>query len=265
METLGLRRIPVQDRRLHTLHYRLDGGSGLDTLLGAVDLGPRRVAAGLRVELPVPAGALPALPQEWSVCAGPAAPVWSPEELCTVRARHDGPYDRLDLADSIHGPSLAVSKDAIRQVQAAAAAPVLSIQDLEESVARHPALVVRLLTVLPERCEVHTIGAALSYLGTRQLGLWLNLFQAQQGRVNRFSAARATANSARDVAADMGISPRKAYLVGLINGMATVSGRDPRVFLDDLSLAQDIRCGILRREGPVGRLLGRVGQPGVRH
>ena len=92
METVGLRRIPVQDRKLHTLHYRLDGGDGLETLLAAVDLGPRRVGAGLRVRIPPLPHELPVFPQDWSVGDGPAQPVWSPEELCAVRSLHEGPY-----------------------------------------------------------------------------------------------------------------------------------------------------------------------------
>lgn len=261
MRRARLLRVPVQDLGLQVTHHRLEGGrlgGGPDSILtAALDLGPQRVGAGRPCGLPgldLPRD----LPKGWFTGARPHHPVRSLEELDAARRAGVLGLDRYDLATELTGPSLAVRGDVAERLLRLSTGASPRMGQIEQELGEHPGLVVRLLTVLPSRCEVGTVGGLLAFLGLAGLGRWLKVFLKEvsgQAEFNSFDEVLEAARGVEGRGSSVGCHPAQAFLAGLLAGMAATMEVPTTSFLKELRIADELRRGLLHRDGSVGRAL----------
>ncbi len=142
--------------------------------------------------------------------------------------------------------------------------------ELETAFKQDPKLTYNLLRLVNSVASgvnqhIRTVGQAIVVLGRRHLLRWLQLllYALDQGTATgptplmRLAAAR---GKTMEILARMGVCSdrtfqEQAFMTGVFSLLDVLLGQPLRELVEQLRLAEDIRCALLQRRGPLGRLL----------
>jgi EAL and modified HD-GYP domain-containing signal transduction protein len=144
--------------------------------------------------------------------------------------------------------------------------PDLELEELARIVECDVALSYRLLryvnsTYVGLAQPVDSIRKALVLLGVQTLRAWASLFVlAQMGEapVELRATAMARARMCERVAPELGLSPQTAFTAGLFTVIDALMDQEMEAVLEELPLSDVVKAALLRHEGDLGALLGRV-------
>lgn len=141
------------------------------------------------------------------------------------------------------------------------------IHQIEEVFKRHPALAVNLLRLANsaatgQRQPLRSVANAIVVLGRTQVQRWLLLMmlattgegQASQPALLHLAATRGKLMELL-MQSDQPNLADSAFVAGIVSVMDALLGQPMQQVVDALGLADDMRAALLRRSGPIGRLL----------
>ena len=141
------------------------------------------------------------------------------------------------------------------------------IRQIEDVFKHHPALSVNLLRLansaaMGQRQPLRSVANAIMVLGRRQLQRWLLLLMlatVDQGQAGRPALLHLAATRGKLMELlmlqDAPMLADSAFVAGIVSVMDALLGQSMQQVVDALGLADDLRCALLERSGPIGRLL----------
>ena len=141
------------------------------------------------------------------------------------------------------------------------------IRQIEDVFKHHPALSVNLLRLansaaMGQRQPLRSVANAIMVLGRRQLQRWLLLLMlatVDQGQAGRPALLHLAATRGKLMELlmlqDAPMLADSAFVAGIVSVMDALLGQSMQQVVDALGLADDLRCALLERGGPIGRLL----------
>jgi EAL and modified HD-GYP domain-containing signal transduction protein len=141
------------------------------------------------------------------------------------------------------------------------------IRQIEDVFKQHPALAVNLLRLANsaatgQRQPLRSVANAIVVLGRTQVQRWLLLLMlatAEQGQASRPALLHLAATRGKLMEllmqSDHPNLADSAFVAGIVSVMDALLGQSMQQVVDALGLADDMRAALLRRSGPIGRLL----------
>lgn len=181
---------------------------------------------------------------------------------CTL---FQGPF--LARAQVVSAPSLNPQRLQCLQLLGLLADPEISLERVNDVVAREPALALRVLTVANSAAaglsrRINTVREALVLIGTRELRNWLQLMllsDLADDSSELFASAVIRAKTCELLAEERGgVSGDKAFTVGLLSSLEEVLGQPLGSLVENMDLDDELRRALVSFDGPAGRLLAEV-------
>ena len=144
------------------------------------------------------------------------------------------------------------------------------IRKIEEVFKQNPALAVNLLRLansaaMGQRQPMRSVANAIVVLGRRQLQRWLLLLMLatpDQGQAARPALLHLAATRGKLMELlmlqDHPVLADGAFVAGIVSVMDALLGQTMQQVVDALGLADDMRVALLKRGGPIGRMLAVV-------
>lgn len=145
--------------------------------------------------------------------------------------------------------------------------PEISLERIQDVVAREPALTLRVLTMANSAASglnrrINTVREALVLIGTKQLRNWLQLMLLSDlaDETSELFASSVIRAKTCELLAEKrgGVSGDRAFTVGLLSSLEEVLGQPLGHLVDKMELDDDLREALISFRGPAGRLLAAV-------
>lgn len=145
--------------------------------------------------------------------------------------------------------------------------PDIEIDELAEVVSRDPNLATQILKIINSPAcalyrQVESLKEAIVYLGLAQVRKWtlmmalMNTSMTNSGTIRLvLTRAKACENYATS---ENHSNPDMAFLVGLLSGVNLLFGIENKIFLEQVSLHEDIESAVLAHHGDLGGILDKV-------
>lgn len=173
----------------------------------------------------------------------------------------------LARAQVISAPTLNPQRLQCLQLLGLLGDPDISLERINDVVAREPALALRILTVANSSAaglnrRINTVREALVLIGTNQLRNWLQLMllsDLSDESSELFATAVIRAKTCELLAQERGgVSGDRAFTVGLLSSLEEVLGQPLGSLVENMELDEELRRALVSFEGPAGRLLAAV-------
>ncbi|VUD64274.1 hypothetical protein TDB9533_03280 [Thalassocella blandensis] len=138
------------------------------------------------------------------------------------------------------------------------------IDEIAKVVGRDPALSLQILKIINSSLyslprEVDSIKQAVVFLGIDQLRKWAVVISLLKASRTSIEAHRLVLNRAKFCElysrASGENNPDRAFIVGLLSGIQILLNVDTLMFLDKISVSEEIRAAVLNRDGALGKML----------
>ncbi len=145
--------------------------------------------------------------------------------------------------------------------------PEISLERINDVVAREPGLALRLLTVANSAAaglsrRINTVHEALVLIGTKELRSWLQLMllsDLADQNSEIFASSVIRAKTCELLAEERGgVNGDQAFTVGLLSSLEEVLGQPLGSLVENMQLDEELRRALVSLEGPAGQLLASV-------